>query len=120
MASLTPKSTQNQARILEISFDIKPFCAKRAGEGEWRGVEDMEFPGVTGLNKEHVEIPKFSIIKTKRTRISRGVLRKLMWNFHGSLFFDLRISKGCRVILISTAFKYWNISKNSRVFSSEK
>ena len=46
MTSLTPKSTQNQARILEISFDIKPFCAKRAGERGWRGVEDMEFPGV--------------------------------------------------------------------------
>ena len=46
MASLTPKSTQNQARILEISFDIKPFCAKRAGEGGGGGVEDMEFSGV--------------------------------------------------------------------------
>ena len=79
----------------------------------WRGLRTWNFQGL--LKKEHVEIPKFSIIKTKRTRISRGVLRKT-----GSLFFDLRISKGCRGILISTVFKSWNISKNSRVFSSEK
>ena len=54
-----------------------------------RGVEDMGFPGV--LKKNHVEVLGVNL---KRSAISRVVQEKTMWNFHGSLFLNLKFPRG--------------------------
>ena len=81
MASLTPKINTESGTNTGDIFQYKTLLCKKGwgGGGGGGGLRTWNFQGL--LKKEHVEIPKFSIIKTKRTRISRGVLRKTYVEF---------------------------------------
>ena len=51
------------------------------------GVDDVEFSGVL---KKTVEVPG---VNQKRSEISSGVQKEIMWNFHGSWFLILEFPK---------------------------
>ena len=71
-----------------------------SGKTPNRGVDDVEFPGVT--TKLHVE---FLGINQKRSGISKGNQGKIMWDFHGSLLLVLEFLRDLtRICGISQGF----------------